>query len=204
MTGKPRQPVQPSTGPRRQPGADQGALPRRASLEPFVLPPYLSAIAMQLQEAWHMPGLLLNVSFRCNPRLRTTIARWVLKKNRIELGPRFFTLRQSQPRILCHELAHKVAIALHGRRVLPHGPEWRALIEAAGFSPETQLKTHRRTGVPKPRTAIVRRYEHRCPVCQAVRVSKRPVRLWRCVECAGSGLPGRLLILEVQPKRRLP
>ena len=204
MTLKPMQPTQSPMRHRRQRSAVRSALPQRALLKPVVLPVSLSDTFLRIQKVWRLPRLLQNVAFCRNPRLRTTVARWVLAKHRIELGPRFFALRQSQPQILCHEVAHAAAVALHGRRVMPHGPEWRALVEVAGFRPETQLKTHRRTEAPRPRTAISRRFEHRCPVCQAVRFSKRAARRWRCVECTASGLPGQLMISEVQPRHRPP
>jgi ribosomal protein L37AE/L43A len=36
------------------------------------------------------------------------------------------------------------------------------------------------------------RYEHRCPVCHAVRFARRRMSQWRCRECVTVGLPGLL------------
>ena len=41
-------------------------------------------------------------------------------------------------------------------------------------------------------------YQHRCPVCSASRVARRPVRRWRCRACRESGLEGALEI-STQP-----
>ena len=96
--------------------------------------------------------------------------------------------------VLCHELAHVAAYELHGRRCRPHGPEWAALMRAAGFEPCARARlTHDVSAlVVAPRRGS--QYEHRCPVCQAVRFARRPVRQWRCVACLTAGLDGRLLI----------
>jgi predicted SprT family Zn-dependent metalloprotease len=41
--------------------------------------------------------------------------------------------------VLCHELAHLAARERHGDRIRPHGPEWKALMRAAGYEPKTRL-----------------------------------------------------------------
>ena len=96
--------------------------------------------------------------------------------------------------VLCHELAHVAAYELHGRRHRPHGPEWAALMQAAGFEPRARARlTHDVSALlVAPRRGS--QYEHRCPVCRAVRFARRPVRQWRCVACITAGLDGHLLI----------
>jgi predicted SprT family Zn-dependent metalloprotease len=143
---------------------------------------------------WEVPRLPELVTFRQNPRLRTTIARWVPGFRCIELGTRFFTLEGQQEEVLCHELAHAAVSLKHGPGVMAHGPEWRALIKAAGFVPCTRLEVSSRGLQPARAARASRLYEHRCPVCQGVRYAKRAMMRWRCVECMGTGLPGELKI----------
>jgi predicted SprT family Zn-dependent metalloprotease len=146
-------------------------------------------------DRWSIPKLRRHVAFRRNPRLRVTVARWVVASQCVELGPRFFKLRRHQQEILCHELAHAAALIKHGPCVSAHGREWRELVRAAGFEPKVRWLSPRenstRPGGPR---RPARLYEHRCPVCQAVRIARRAMTQWRCVECVDTGLAGRLEI----------
>jgi len=149
---------------------------------------------------WRVPKLRRHVAFRQNPRLRVTVARWVVASQCVELGPRFFKLRRHQQEILCHELAHAAAVAKYGPRVSAHGPEWRALVRAAGFEPKARwLSTRENTARVKEPDRPARLFEHRCPVCQSVRFARRAMTRWRCVACANVGLAGRLEIIVVSP-----
>jgi ribosomal protein L37AE/L43A len=68
-------------------------------------------------------------------------------------------------------------------------------MRAAGFKPRARLSKP-----DSPRRDALRRshptkcYEHRCPVCQSVWYARKPVGAWRCRECTGAGLPGKLQI----------
>ena len=128
-----------------------------------------------------------------NPRLRTTRARYVPLERRLEVSTA--AARAPHPeRVLIHELAHAAAVELYGRKVRPHGKEWKALIqtaERAGF----------KTSIPRPpraNSATKRRptdrFDHVCPVCQFRRIAKRRVTTWRCPDCRAAGLPGHLAI----------
>ena len=96
-------------------------------------------------------------------------------------------------------LAHVAAHRLHGPTAKLHGPEWQALVRAAGFEP--RIRT--RDASPAQRTArkgaTGRIYEHRCPVCQTVRTARRPMTTWRCAECLDAGLDGALVITRRDP-----
>jgi predicted SprT family Zn-dependent metalloprotease len=146
---------------------------------------------------WRMPELLDRLTFRCNPRLRTTIARWVIRANCVEVSVQFFELHGDHREILCHELAHAAAVSLCGRVVQPHGTQWRELVRRAGYEPSSHRVTDRkaRASWSGIRSKLV--YEHRCPVCHSVRYGKAPVKSWRCVECADAGLPGDLTITRL-------
>ena len=142
---------------------------------------------------WLLPDLPKSVSVQMNRRLRTSIARWVVSKERLELSSDFLKPNLDHEAILCHELAHAAAIRKFGRRIRPHGPEWRSLVKSAGFeprSPRSVGRRIRRVEITKPGV----RYLHRCQVCHAVRYAKRPMPAWRCTECVQLGLEGTLQI----------
>jgi hypothetical protein len=40
------------------------------------------------------------------------------------------------------------------------------------------------------------RFEHRCPVCQSVRLARRRMTAWRCAECVEAGLNG---VIDIRP-----
>jgi predicted SprT family Zn-dependent metalloprotease len=95
--------------------------------------------------------------------------------------------------VLCHETAHLGVVWLYGSGCRPHGPEWARLVATAGFKPERRSAAcgpNATQRISKPGS----RYEHRCPVCQMVRVARRPVPRWRCAECSTVGLAGLLEI----------
>lgn len=162
----------------------------------------LARIIAELRSKWDVPNLFDAVSFSINPRLRTAVARWVIDAERIEFGPRFFSASVNHVEVLCHELAHVAAVLKHGGRIRPHGAEWRELVRMAGLEPRTRLpkpsSTHREL---RKLHRLPQRYEHRCSVCQSVWYARRPVRAWRCGECAAAGLPGTLQISRSEAGR---
>lgn len=148
---------------------------------------------------WRVRTLLRQISVRHNKLLRTTVARWLEKEKTLELGQQFFRLAMSQDEILCHELAHAASIQIHGRRITPHGSEFHALLAAAGFSPRSALKISKLSS-QFPRGNKSSWYEHRCPVCHAVRFAKKPMKQWGCAECNQHGLHGRLKITKLEKR----
>jgi predicted SprT family Zn-dependent metalloprotease len=134
---------------------------------------------------------LAGITVVANPRLRTTPARFRPATARLEISPSAVT--RDLRRVLVHELAHAAAVEPHGRRVRPHGKEWRALVEAAeraGLVP----KARPNGAAPSPRKPSGARYAHTCPVCHFSRTAKRKVTTWRCPECRANDLPGVLTI----------
>src|SRR5262245_41833849 len=141
---------------------------------------------------WGVPNLSKEIEFRFNGRLRSTVARLLSNLNIVEVGPRFVALRSKRREIICHELAHAVANKRARVDHPPHSPEWAKLVRSAGFNPSARLKVPRLSS-PSTQSRKVR-YEHRCLVCQFVRMARRPVYSWRCPECVRCGLPGELTV----------
>ena len=92
---------------------------------------------------------------------------------------------------------------LHGFVDHPHGPEWKRLVARAGFFPRTraQMGEAARRQIRVPTRA---RWEHRCPVCQIVRIGGRPVPEWRCADCLDAGLSGEMVITRIPPPDESP
>lgn len=157
---------------------------------------------------WRVPALGAVVTVAPNIRLRTTLARYVLKSRTIELGAGFFRLRRHRLAVLCHEAAHAAVALKFNSAEQPHGPIWVSLVKAAGYPVRStwavprRRVTSKRADVRNIRKRLV--YEHRCPVCQFRRLARRPVRVWRCPECSAAELPAVLTVtcIEVIPEVR--
>lgn len=157
-----------------------------------------------LSRVWRVNAVArLNVA--CNPRLRTTRARYLRQLGRIELNPRL--LPEEAAIAVVHEAAHAATVQLYGRRVRPHGPEWRALV-SKGLASSRAGRHHvtavggtapRRPPTQSKRGLRDARYDHWCPICQFSRVGRRRVAAWRCAACVSAGLDGRLRITRVMP-----
>ena len=80
----------------------------------------------------HPPVGKLHV--RVNRRFTATVGRYVGSRDLIEVSPTVVGFSAKlQRKILCHEAAHLVVWKRYGKSVRPHGPEWRALVQEAGF-----------------------------------------------------------------------
>ena len=146
-------------------------------------------------ELWGVPGIERRVQVTFSARLRRSLGRCAPTQGTVRLNVRLLKSTAALlVEVLCHELAHVAVYELHSRRCRPHGPEWAALMRAAGFEPRARARlTHDVSALlVAPRRGS--QYEHRCPVCRAVRFARRPVRQWRCVACLTAGLDGHLLI----------
>lgn len=153
---------------------------------------------------WGLPGFDSALSVEFSPRLRATLGRCRPHAGLILLhdGLRV-ELRRYLPKVLCHEAAHVAAYFLYGRQLAPHGPEWAALVEAAGFEPTVTAQSSSLTGRGAPlvrhsqRRSPDARVVHRCPVCHMERSARRRVPQWRCAACRAVGLDGRLEIVPL-------
>jgi len=146
-------------------------------------------------ETWGVPGLEDRLTVEFSRRIRTTLGRCYPDRQTLRLAD---WLREAPAElfeeVLCHEAAHAAVFELYGAGPKPHGPEWRRLLTVAGFEPRVSLPANLLPQSQKQRLARARVYDHRCPVCHAYRVARRPMRRWRCSRCAASGLPGELEI----------
>ena len=145
---------------------------------------------------WGVPGLESRVDVRFSDRLRTSLGRCMPSRGVVRLNRRLLKVQPGLlEEVLCHELAHVAVFEQYGHGCRPHGPEWAALMQTAGFEPRPRARlgrdVERLVGGDRQRRPL---YEHRCPVCQAARLARRPVPRWRCAACVRDGLPGRLMI----------
>jgi ribosomal protein L37AE/L43A len=94
-------------------------------------------------------------------------------------------------------VAHAMVYERHGSGVRPHGPEWRALMRAAGFEPRVRVPDDELKGLAFERGRARARWQHRCPVCHATRVARTSAPRWKCVACVADGLEGRLIVTPI-------
>jgi len=150
------------------------------------------------EQLWALPGLAGRVRVQFSSRLRSSWGRAYPRRGLITLAS---SLRAAPSRrlqeVLCHEVAHVAVHWKYGPGVRPHGREWEELVRAAGLRPMRRLAGEARAQAARAAST----YEHRCPVCQALRLSKRPMQAWRCAACTRAGLPGLLTITRLTPER---
>lgn len=163
-----------------------------AASSPFRTKAYLRSLA----GAWG-DTRVAELGIRINPRLVSTVARLMVHEGVIELNPTVAALDLRNWReVICHEAAH-FAVLQRRRKVLrPHGPEWAALVQQAGFEPKASRV---RCGQSKQRRPATKRaLLHTCPVCHFSKRAARQMPRWRCPECRSIGLDG-LLRVERSP-----
>lgn len=138
---------------------------------------------------WGVPDLPRRVEVTYSVRLTRSAGRALPARGQVRLCA---TLRSAAPallrEVLSHELAHVVVYLRHGARPKPHGPQWRELVERAGFPARTALPVRVRQRVKRSAA-----YVYACPVCQARRRARRSMPGWRCAACVANGLDGVLV-----------
>ena len=117
-----------------------------------------------------------------NARLKTCAGHVDYRRKLISLNPRLHEHGFSEiDRTLRHELAHLLAQFRAGRRrILPHGPEWRAACHDLGIGDEKRCHN-----LPFPIRERVRRFVYRCPHCltdfpRVRRIERAPACLVCC------------------------
>lgn len=151
---------------------------------------YLRALA----KLWKHPPVR-KLQIRTNKRLMAIVSRCDASQGLIEISSKVASRSaRMQREILCHEAAYLVVWARHRRSATPHGPEWRALVQQAGFDARATLV---RCGEQRRSASNSYRFRHVCPVCHFSKRAKRRMPSWRCPDCRPIGLPGTLLIERV-------
>ena len=121
---------------------------------------------------WCTPQLPRQVVVTFSQRMTKSLGRVRPAAGVIRLNARLqFAPCELLIEVLCHEAAHVAVYLIHGPHAKPHGPEWRALVQRAGYQPTTKLAHPllpaprpglHWTGSPRP----VVRHRYRCPICQ--------------------------------------
>jgi SprT protein len=163
-----------------------------------VIPPRLAkritSYLRTLSQRWDAD--LESVRVSLNPRLTRTVARFRPPVRTIEISGTVLAMPAVRQRdVVCHEAAHAVVWARHGRRAKPHGAEWAALVRAAGHEPMASLIRCGATLAPRRATS---RFRHTCQVCHFSSVASRRMPRWRCPECTAIGLPGTLTLERIR------
>lgn len=155
---------------------------------------HLTEWVARLGRLWSRASLADSVSIRFSSRLSRTWARTNLATKTITLASELKVDRVRLDDVLCHELAHVVSHERVGRAEGPHGPTWRRLVLDAGGDPSVRLAD--RNATTTKANGVLRRFLHRCPVCDFSRIARRPIRAWRCADCVAAGLSGELIVTE--------
>ena len=151
----------------------------------------VQGLTCELGRRWGLPDLPARVEVTFSLRLTRRLGRALPARGQVRLSAALQGADSSLLReVLSHELAHVVVFLRHGAWPKPHGRQWRALVEQAGFTPRTSLAVPHGE-LPQGREPA---YLHVCPVCQATRCARRPMRRWRCASCVANGLEGTLVI----------
>lgn len=138
----------------------------------------LTGQARELLRAAGASRIAREVRVEWNARLKTCAGRAAFRDKLITLNPR---LQEHSPdeidRTLRHELAHFLAQFRAGRRrILAHGPEWRAACHDLGIGDEKRCHN-----LPFPVRERARRYVYKCPNCE--RDFPRVRRIKRAIAC---------------------
>ena len=98
------------------------------------LPANARALLARLAMVWDTPDLESRVHVRTSSRMTRTLARAFPATGEVRISTRVleFAPEGLLLEIVCHEAAHVACFLIHGRRVRPHGQEWRRLMRRAG------------------------------------------------------------------------
>lgn len=141
---------------------------------------------------WSLPRLVDGIELRYSNRLRTSLGRCSPRSGSIRLHPGLREEGEALLReVVCHEVAHVATWRLYGPGARPHGPEWQALMRAAGYEPRTCADP---ATLPERFRRARPRFRHRCPRCRIASDAGRPMRRWRCRRCREAGRDGKLQI----------
>jgi len=151
--------------------------------------PVLEASARHLLLHLGATTLAAQVCVEWSARLRTAAGRAESGSTRVLLNRRLCAYGEAEiNRTLRHELAHLLAqFRAGGRRVAPHGIEWRRACTDLGIGGEARCHS-----LPFPLRRQRRRYLYACPHCQRDFPRTRPLRrASACLDCCRAFNRGR-------------
>ncbi len=124
--------------------------------------------------------LAKKVQVTWNSRMRSTAGRAFWPSGEIQLNPKLREISENEvDHTLRHELAHIIAYEIYGRKIKPHGPEWRATCHQLEI-PDASV-TH---NLPLKKRTLRKNFCYTCPSCgigfQRVRKIKRAAA---CLSC---------------------
>lgn len=152
---------------------------------------------------WRTPRVTA-VEFEFSSRLRTALGRCYPQRALVRLNE-ILVLPDNEDLLIevaCHEVAHVAVYERYGKQCRPHGPEWSALVQAAGYQPT--LRAAAAGPAPAKRTSSKSNvlYQHRCKSCGAMRTVRRPMVHWRCAKCVAAGQSGELQIISLSAAKK--
>ena len=101
-------------------------------------------------ESWGISSLDAQLQVETSKRMSRSLGRCYPDKGRIRLNTALLLESNGKllREILCHEAAHMAAHLLHPKRCKPHGPQWRQLVEKAGYLPRVRIPREEVHGLP--------------------------------------------------------
>jgi len=160
----------------------------------------LSARCRELVDGLGLGSLAARVKVFWNTRLVTTAGLAHHGNARIDLNPRLERFQPDEPdRTMLHELAHLVAHhRAGGRRIQPHGAEWRRACSDLGIPGEERCHN-----LPLARREVRRKFAYQCRHCSIVvpRVRKlsRESACYPCCREHNRGRYSRRFLLDPIP-----
>ena len=157
---------------------------------------HLRARVADWARLWQIPKLQEKIIIELSQRLRRSLGLARPAAGLIRLNPVLLqdANRDLLEETLCHEAAHVAVHEYHGPNCRAHGPEWRALMVAAGFRPRVKVPADEVNGLWIRTKSPVYQYEHHCPVCRTIYMARHTDRRWRCAFCVQVGREGRLVV----------
>ncbi|MEX2480016.1 MAG: SprT-like domain-containing protein [Gammaproteobacteria bacterium] len=147
-------------------------------------PAALAAAAREWFALWQLHPLADDVRVRYSQRMFRCVGRCMPARRVVSLAAGVREMPDPLiEEIAVHEFAHIAAFEHHGPAIRPHGCEWRALMQAAGFEPRVRFENMAAINLVHARASGGKRYVHRCVACGSSRVSTRRMTRWRCGAC---------------------
>lgn len=164
----------------------------------------LTEIAAKFARGLQLPALAGKVEVKWNARMRTAAGRAFFKTNTIELNPKLQELPEETrsteiQNTFLHELAHLVSFARSkGKRIQPHGPEWKQACADLGIPGEDRC--HALDFQPR---RMKKRYAYECLSCGTViarvRKLRRTVACFHCCKAHSRGRFDKRFLLVEKP-----